>query len=248
MKISFVIPCYNEELNLQKGVLDKVGTYVKHNPNIYEVIIVDDGSSDRSAEIIKKRYLKEFPKFRLLENKHGGKALAVVSGIRSAKGDYVVFIDMDLATPIEETDKMIEEFKQGHHVVIGSRQTRRQGAPFLRQLQAKGFMFIRDLMIDLQGVTDTQCGFKGFSKEAAIKIVDRFRVFTPERHVQGASVSAGFDLELLYLARTLGYKIIQIPVEWRHVESKRVSFIKDSIETLVDIAKIKKYEIMGKYS
>ncbi len=247
MKLSFVIPCYNEELNLQKGVLDKVVNFVKDNDIICEVIIVDDGSSDQSAQIVKKNYLPKFPKLRLIENKHGGKAMAVITGIRAATGSHVVFLDMDLATPIEETRKMIKKFNQGADVVIGSRD-RREGAPFLRQLQSRGFVIIRDLLINLQGVTDTQCGFKGFSKPAAIKILDRFRVFTPERRVLGPSVSAGFDLEFLYLARKLGYVIEQIPVEWRHVETKRVNFIKDSLETLADIAKIKQYELTGKYS
>ena len=248
MNISFVIPCYNEELNLQKGVLDKVGNYVKDNPDIHEVVIVDDGSIDSSERIIKESYLPKFPKFKLVGNKHGGKALAVITGIRKAEGKYIVFLDMDLATPIEETQKMTKEFKQGAKIVIGSRQTRREGAPFLRQLQSKGFVIIRDLMIDLNGVIDTQCGFKGFSKDAAIKILDRLRVFTPERRVLGASVSAGFDLEFLYIAKKIGYEIVQIPVEWHHVETKRVNFIKDSLEALGDIAKIKKYEITGKYS
>jgi len=248
MKLSFVIPCYNEELNLQKGVLDKVGNYVNNNVDISEVIIVDDGSTDSSPIIIKNEYLPKFSKFRLIENKHGGKALAVITGIRESKGTHVVFLDMDLATPIEETRKMISQFKQGAQIVIGSRQGRRQGAPLLRQIQSKGFVIIRDILIDLQGVTDTQCGFKGFSSEAALKILDRFRVFTPERRVTGASVSAGFDLEFLYLARKLGFAIVEVPVEWRHVETKRVNFIKDSFETLSDIGRIKLYELTGKYT
>ena len=100
MKISLIIPCYNEELNIQKGVLDKIGNYTKDNEYFGEVLIVDDGSSDLSKTIIRQKYLKQFPKFRLIENNHKGKAFAVITGIEKAREEYVMFSDMDLATPI----------------------------------------------------------------------------------------------------------------------------------------------------
>lgn len=247
MSISLIIPCYNEELNIQKGVLDRYVNYLADDSRFKEILIVDDGSSDDSRKIIKQKYLKKFPKLRLIENPHQGKAYAVMTGIRESQSDYVIFSDMDLATPIDEAEKIIAEFSLGSDVVIGTRSSRRDGAPFLRQVQSKGFVIARDLMIDLGGIEDTQCGFKGFKRTVALDIIDRFQVFIPDRQADGPSVAAGFDIEFLFIAKRRGYKIAQVPVIWKHVETKRVNFWKDSIETLQDLLRIKQYDMMGKY-
>jgi dolichyl-phosphate beta-glucosyltransferase len=246
MKISLIIPCYNEELNIQKGTLDKIGNFTKDNSRFSEVIIVDDGSSDDTKKIIKQKYLPLFKKFRLIENKHQGKGFALISGIKNAKGDYVAFSDFDLATPIEEIDKLIKYAKECP-IVIGSRNSQRQVAPITRKIMALGFTFIRNMLIGLKGIKDTQCGFKLFKKDIALKIIDKLAVFHQKRKVKGSSVSAGFDLEFLFLTNLLGYKIKEVPVIWHHVETKNVNFIKDSLETLIDIFKIKLYQIFGKY-
>lgn len=245
--ISLVIPCYNEEVNLQKGVLDRVGNYTSSKDHIKEVIIVDDGSSDSSKEIVKK-YLKKFDKFRLVENKHQGKAIAVITGINESKAEYVVFTDMDLATPLEEIRKMVKAFEEGHNIVIGSRAGRRKGAPWTRQIQSKGFTIVRNMLIGLPGIDDTQCGFKGFQTSVAQKVIQKLHIFTQDREASGASVSAAFDLEFLFVARKLGYEINEIPVEWQHAETKRVSLWKDSVETIRDLLRMRLYEIQGKYS
>ncbi|KKP67818.1 MAG: Glycosyl transferase family 2 [Candidatus Roizmanbacteria bacterium GW2011_GWA2_35_19] len=247
MKISLIIPCYNEQSNIQKGVLDKIGNYTQNNPSFFEVVIVDDGSSDDSKKIIKTKYLKNFPKFRLIENNHQGKAFAVITGIEKAKGEYAMFSDIDLATPIEEAEKLILEAKKGGQVVIGSRSSYRQGAPILRKIMAKGFIIVRNIVIGLHGIRDTQCGFKLFEKKAALRIINKLKVFHDKRVAEGSSVSAGFDLEFIFLAKRLGFKIKEVPVAWRHVETKNVNFINDSMETLKDIIKIKYYYLTGKY-
>jgi len=247
MRISLIIPCYNEEANIQKGVLDKIGNFTINDKRFVEVIIVDDGSSDNSKNIIKNKYLKAYPKFKLTSNSHQGKAFAVLTGIKQAVGDWVMFSDIDLATPIEEANKLIKETKD-YQIVIGSRSSRREGAPFLRKVMAYGAIVIRNFIIGLKGVKDTQCGFKLFEKKAALKIANKLLVFHENRIAQGSSVSAGFDMEFLFLGSKLGYKIKEIPVIWRHVETKNVNFIKDTIETLKDIAKIKYYSIKGKYN
>lgn len=247
MTISLVIPCYNEELNIQKGVLDKIGNYTKMNERFIEVLIVDDGSTDSSKKIIKEKYLPLFPKFKLIENSHQGKAFAIITGIRNAKTDYVMFSDIDLATPVEEAERLIKDIEKGYQIVIGSRNSGREGAPFLRKLMAVGFILIRNLLIGPPGIKDTQCGFKMFEKKAALSIIDKLKVFHGARQAKGSSVSAGFDLEFLFLAKKLGYKIKETPVDWRHVETKNVNFIKDSLETLRDILKIKHLDITGKY-
>ena len=247
MRISLIIPCYNEEVNIQKGVLDKIGNYTFKDEKFIEVIIVDDGSSDSSKIVIKNKYLKTYPKFRLIQNSHQGKAFAVLTGIKQAKGDYVIFTDIDLATPIDEVEKLISKIKDGGQIIIGSRNNSRKGAPILRKIMAKGFIVTRNIIIGLKGVRDTQCGFKLFEKRAALKIINKLQVFHNMRIAKGSSVSAGFDIEFLFLGQKLGYKIIEVPVIWRHVETKNVNFIRDTIETLVDIFKIKLLDLQGRY-
>jgi glycosyltransferase involved in cell wall biosynthesis len=245
--ISLIIPCYNEELNIQKGVLDKIGNYVHHVPSIKEVIISDDGSTDNTKELIKKEYLTEYPLFKLLENEHKGKAQTLISAILSAKGDYVLFTDIDLATPIEEVEKMIKEIEKNTDIVIGSRNNTRAGAPLTRKIMAVGFIFIRNFIIGLKNIKDTQCGFKAFRTSAAKRIINSLVVFKNTQGVEGSSVSAGFDLEFLFLATKMGFSITEIPVVWKHVETKNVNFITDTIETLQDIFRIKYYDITGTY-
>ena len=247
MKISLIIPCYNEEVNIQKGVLDKIGNYTRDDERFFEVIIVDDGSNDSSKNVIKNKYLKTFSKFRLIQNSHQGKAFALLTGIKQAKGDYIVFTDIDLATPIDEVEKLIAKTKDGGHIIIGSRNNSREGAPILRKIMAKGFIVIRNIIIGLKGVRDTQCGFKLFERKPALKIIEKLQVFHDKRITKDSSVSAGFDIEFLFLGQKLGYKIIEVPVIWRHVETKNVNFIRDTIETLKDIFKIKLLDLKGKY-
>lgn len=247
MNISLIIPCYNEETNLQKGVLDKIGNFTKDDNRFSEILIVDDGSTDQSKEIIKKKYLSRFSKFKLIENIHQGKAFAIITGIKKSFGKTVIFSDMDLATPIEEVEKLLTETTKGFQIVIGSRNATRKGAPIMRKVMAVGFIYIRDLFIGLHGIKDTQCGFKLFDRNAANTIIDRLRVFHNRRKAKGSSVTAGFDLEFLFLANKLGYKIKEVPVVWKHVETKNVNFINDSLETLKDILLIKYYDLKKKY-
>ena len=247
MQISLIVPCYNEEVNIQKGVLDKIGNYTQNDQRFSEVIIVDDGSSDSSKAVIENKYLKSYPKFHLIQNSHQGKAFAVLTGIKQAKADYIIFTDIDLATPIEEVEKLIAKTKEGAQIVIGSRNNSRAGAPLLRKIMAKGFIFIRNIIIGLKGIKDTQCGFKLFEKRAALEIIDKLQVFHNNRIAKDSSVSAGFDIEFLFLGQKLGYKIVEVPVVWRHVETKNVNFIRDTIETLRDIFKIKLLDLQGKY-
>jgi len=246
MKISLIVPCFNEELNIQKGTLDKIGNFTKEDSRFLEIIISDDGSTDNSKKIIRQKYLTLFPKFKLLENEHQGKAFAIITGIKKARGDWTAFSDFDLATPIEEIEKLIK-YTSSYPIIIGSRNSQRQGAPLIRKLMAKGFVFIRNFLIGLKGIKDTQCGFKLFEKKSATKIINKLIVFNQKRNVSDSSVSAGFDLEFLFLAQKLGYKIKEVPVIWHHVETKNVNFIKDSFEALIDIAKIKINEIAGRY-
>jgi glycosyltransferase involved in cell wall biosynthesis len=235
--------------NLQKGVLDHVKSFLDKQKYSYEVILVDDGSSDGSAEFI-EQFVKENKQFSLIKNAHLGKAGAVTTGILAAKGRYILFTDMDQATPIEEVNKLLSVLeKEKYDVVIGSRNSVRKGAPFTRILMARGMMFLRSLIVGLKGISDTQCGFKIFRKEVAKKLFGRLQTLHHGfQQVSGSSVSAGFDVELLYLAQQMGYSIKEVPVSWLYVETRRVNPISDSVRGLLDLLRIKRNALLGKYT
>ncbi|RJQ37711.1 glycosyltransferase [Candidatus Microgenomates bacterium] len=245
--LSVVIPCFEEMANLQKGVLDKVKHFLDKKKYKYEVVIVDDGSKDGSIEFIEE-FTKENSNFRLIKNSHLGKAGTVTTGVLKAKGEFVLFTDMDQATPIEEAENLLPFFSQGYDVVIGSRKSQRKGAPWTRILMARGMMLLRSFLIGIKDISDTQCGFKMFKNSVAqnlfSKVNDLHHGF---QKVSGSSVSAGFDVELLYLSEKMGYKIKEVPVKWLYVETRRVSPIKDSIDGLVDLMKIKINDLKGEY-
>ncbi len=247
MLLSVVIPSYNEIANLRKGTLDKVAHYLERKKYNYEVIIVDDGSDDGSREFVKE-FSRDNKKFRLIENNHMGKAGAVTTGVLSAKGDYILFTDMDQATPIEEIEKLLPKMEKGADIVIGSRSGKRKGAPFTRRLMAKSMMILRSIMVGLPDLKDTQCGFKMFKKKAAHDIFTKVKQIHKGFHsIKSSSVTAGFDIELLYLGRKMGYKIEEVPVDWLYVETRRVSPVRDSIEGLLDLARIRKKIMNGIY-
>lgn len=244
--LSVVIPSYNEMTNLQKGVLDKVAHFLERQKYQYEAIIVDDGSSDGSVEFVEK-FIQENPQFKLCRNPHTGKAGAVSAGMLKAEGEYVLFTDMDQATPIEEINKLLP-FKDQFDIVIGSRNSQRKGAPWTRALMGKGMIFLRTLIVGLRGITDTQCGFKLFKGQVTKQLFPRLSdLHHGYKKISGSSVKAGFDVELLLLARKMGYKIKEVPVEWLYVETRRVSPVKDSLEAVDDLIRIKLNDILGKY-
>lgn len=234
--------------NLQKGVLDKVENLLSKKKYTYEVIVVDDGSTDGSVELV-EGFIKENQNVMLVKNQHLGKAGAVTTGVLKANGEYILFTDMDQATPIEELDKLLPFVQKGFDVVIGSRNSRRKGAPWTRLLMARGMMILRTWIVGIKGVSDTQCGFKMFRHAAAMKLFRRmYELHRGFKKVSGSSVSAGFDVELLYLAQKIGYSIKEVPVNWLYVETRRVSPLKDSIDGLVDLLSIKISDIKGKYN
>ncbi|MCL4415465.1 MAG: glycosyltransferase [Actinobacteria bacterium] len=242
-----VIPSFDEMANLQKGVLEKVVYFLNKKKFNYEVIIIDDGSTDGSIEFVEK-FIKENSHFKLIKNKHTGKAGAVTTGMLKASGNYLLFTDMDQATPITEVEKLLPYFKEGFDVVIGSRSGQRKGAPWTRLVMARGMIILRTLLIGIRGISDTQCGFKIFTKEAAKNIFTKINdVHHGFRKISGSSVTAGFDVELLYIAQLMGYKIKEVSVEWLYVETRRVNPIKDSIDGLLDLIRIKKNSIKALY-
>lgn len=244
--ISIIIPSFNEEENLKNGVLQDVEEYLAKQDFSPEVIIVDDGSKDRSIEIIEE-FIKDKKNYRLIKNNHGGKAIAVMTGMIESKGEIALFTDMDQATPLREIEKLLPEFEKGHDIVIGSRKGRK-GAPFIRKMMAWGFSVLRTILLGLP-FKDTQCGFKAFNR-ASIE-----QVFVPllkrwEKHLnkKGAAVNAGFDVETLFLAKKIGFQIAEVPVEWHYVGTERVQAIRDSLDALQDMLKIRINDLSGSYS
>ena len=244
--LSVVIPAYNEETNIRLGALDKVSRYMESRKYRWEVVLVDDGSTDGTNNLLDE-FARVTQGFRIIHNPHQGKAATVITGCLAALGDIVLFTDLDQATPIRETEKILPWLDRGFDVVIGSRRGKREGAPLTRIAMARGFMWIRSLILGLYGISDTQCGFKAFRQDTANKIFGRLHLYGNSHNVQGSMVTAGFDIEVLFLAKQLGFRIKEVPVEWHYVETRRVSPLKDSWQGLMDIIRIRLNSIRGLY-
>jgi len=250
-KLSVVIPAYNEEGSIKKGSLEEVWNFLEKQRYDWEVIVVDDASTDNTL-FLSQEFAKTHKGIKVLSEPHRGKGGSVIAGMLKATGDIVLFSDMDQATPIDEIEKFLPKFNEGCDIVIGLR-SGREGAPIIRKLMAYGFSVVRTIILRLP-YKDTQCGFKAFKKEASEKIFSKMKIFTPiksglsERsRAKGAAVSAGFDLEALYLARKLGFRVAEVPVRWFHKETERINPIKDSFEGLRDLLKVRINALEGKY-
>lgn len=251
MKLSIIIPAYNEIKNIRSGVLNKIDEYLRKVDYNYEVVIVDDGSSDQTTIEVDK-FIKGRESWKLIRAEHGGKALTVMRGLMEAKGEIAVFTDMDQATPLNQIEKFFPKFsgslpagRQGHDIVIGSRHGRK-GAPVLRKLTAWGFAILRNIILGLP-FSDTQCGFKAFNKVSREIVFKKMKNNWEKSKVSGAAVNAGFDVEALFLAKKLGFKIAEVPVDWHYVGTKRVNLIKDSLEAVKDMLRIRWNDLTGKY-
>lgn len=242
--LSIVIPAYNEEHNIRSGVLGAVNDYLRDRQYSWEALIVDDGSKDKTVEYV-ENFVARHKGFRLIREPHRGKGGTVIAGMLKADGKYILFTDMDQATPLPEVEKLLSKLKEGFDIAIGSR-AGREGAPIVRKVMAYGFALLRTVALRLP-FKDTQCGFKIFEKEAARKIFQKMKVFNDKKLIKGAAVTAGFDLELLYIARKLGYKVAEVPVVWHHKEGTKVNPIKDSWEGLRDLLRVRINAFLGKY-
>lgn len=244
--LSLVIPAYNEETNIRLGALDQVERFLAKQHYSWEVILVDDGSTDATPTLLDS-FVKTNRGFSVIHNQHQGKAASVITGMLAGQGGIIVFSDLDQATPIRELANILGWFDKGFDVVIGSRNSKREGAPLLRLIMARGFMLLRSLILGLQGITDTQCGFKGIKKNVAQEIFGKLALYSKRQTVEGSSVTAGFDIEVLFLAKKLGYTIKEVPVEWHYVETRRVNPLKDSWQGFWDIIAIRLNALRGAY-
>lgn len=247
-KVSIIIPNYNEHENLLRGVLDEVHKYLQNVDYTYEVIISDDGSSDDSPKYI-DNFVKKHKAFKLLKNPHGGKAAAVWAGIQAAKGDIILFSDMDQSTPLKEIEKLLPYYDQGYGVVFGSRGRMRENFPIQRQVMSWGFRQVRQIFL-LRGIVDTQCGFKSMLRSVALEVFPRLQIIREPKNAKGWSVSA-FDVELLFIAQKRGYKLKEVDVTWKDrdvAKGKQKNFINESLDMLKQIMRVTLNDKNGKYN
>ena len=237
-QLSIVIPAYNESSRIENA-LERVMSCVASQGWDAEVLVVDDGSKDNTAQIV-QQWMLQYPRLHLVQNPgNRGKGYSVRNGLLQAAGDIVMFTDADLSAPMEEAERLLAAINDGADVAIGSRwmdrtrQTIHQ--PLYRQVFGRCFNWITRTVMGLP-FKDTQCGFKAFKRPAAQII---FRLQTIERW--------GFDPEILFIARKLKYTIREVPVTWGHDERSRISYLKDGLQMLKEMAEIRSNSLRGRY-
>jgi len=235
---SIVIPAYNEARRLE-ATLDRVLGYVASQKWNAEVLVVDDGSKDATRDIVLRRMAHDSV-LRLVENPgNRGKGYSVRQGVMEARGEMILFTDADLASPIEEGEKLLAALAAGADVAIGSRwldkslQTRPQ--PLYRRILGRVFNLALRLVLGMS-YKDTQCGFKAFTRRAAeavfpLQIIERW----------------GFDPEILFLARRLGLRVDEVAVKWAHQENTKISPIRDGLRMFTELLTIRWYAVTGRY-
>jgi len=238
-KYSIVIPAYNESARIP-ATLQSVLETIRSRGWEAEVVVVNDGSRDNTAEVVRE-IARTAPEIRLLENpSNRGKGYAVRHGILEALGDVVLFSDADLSSPMEEAEGLFAAIANGADIAIGSRwlatsrQTHRQ--PLYRQIFGRCFNLLTRMVMNLP-FADTQCGFKAFTRAAAQTV---FQLQTIERW--------GFDPEILFIALKRGYDIKEVPVSWAHDARTRISYLRDGLQMLKELAIVRWNALLGRYS
>ncbi len=245
--LSVVIPAYNEERRLPQ-TLERVEAFLAGQSYTNEVIIVDDGSCDRTAEVV-EGFQAAHPRVQLIRNDHRGKGYAVRTGMLRARGRIVLFSDADLSTPIEEIAALVPWFDRGYDIVIGSREgagARRIREPFYRHFMGRIFNFVVRLFT-VQGIQDTQCGFKAFRDDVARDVFSRMRLYGENARRVTDSMVTGFDVEVLFLGQKSGYRIKEVPVEWLYSSDTKVNPLRDSWRNFRDVVLVRWNDLRGRY-
>ncbi|MFC1807390.1 dolichyl-phosphate beta-glucosyltransferase [Candidatus Omnitrophota bacterium] len=232
MQLSIVIPAYNEQERLP-ATLSKIHSYFNTKKYEFEVIVVDDGSVDDTKKVALGSSLHDVGKLHILSNRENkGKGFSVKRGMRACAGDYILFSDADLSTPIEEVEKLFCYIRSGFDIAIGSRSIRGSDVkvhqPFYREWMGKAFNLIVQHIV-LDGIVDTQCGFKLFRSDAGKDIASLVEVD-----------GFAFDVEILYLAKKLNYKVKEVPVVWINSPLSKVNPVYDSCIMFKDLYRIKR--------
>jgi dolichyl-phosphate beta-glucosyltransferase len=227
--LSVVIPAYNEAARIGL-TLDKILAYLKQQPFDSEIVVVDDGSTDDTVQVCRKKLASASHEI-LLNEANRGKGHSVRKGILAASGQIILFTDADLSTPIEDYEKLLASIHMGSDIAIGSRSTTssdvQQRQNVIREIMGKTFNRIAHLLT-FKGIHDSQCGFKAFKAAAAKKLFER-------QKVSGFC----FDAEILYLAQRMRLKTSEVGVRWVNSPQSKVRIIKDSLTMLIDLFRIR---------
>jgi dolichyl-phosphate beta-glucosyltransferase len=235
--LSLVIPAYNEQARLP-FTLAQIEAYVRREHLDCEVIVVDNGSQDATSAIVQQASVT-FPGLRLLRTDARGKGRAVRAGALAAQGGVVLFADADLSWSVEDLSRFLSLVSETDPIVIGSREglgAHRIGEPSYRHIMGRVFNRVVQA-VAVPGIEDSQCGFKAFQADAARAIFSRQRL-----------AGFGFDVEVLYLARRLGFAVRVVPLQWEHKENSRVAPIADTLAMLSDVFRVRLNDWRGKYS
>jgi glycosyltransferase involved in cell wall biosynthesis len=234
--LSIVIPAYNEE-NRLPGTLEQVFAFTQAQSYITEVIVVENGSYDRTLEIAWE-FVEKFPDLRVIQETARGKGLAVKTGMLAARGDYRFMCDADLSMPIEEVNQFLPPATNNFDIIIASREAPgaiRYEEPAYRHWGGRGVNLVIRLFA-IPGIRDTQCGFKMFRGPIAEDLFT-FQTLT----------NWSFDIELLIIARRRGYRIMELPISWFFNPETKLSPFKDAVRMMWDIMKIHRNTLRGVY-
>lgn len=236
---SIIIPAFNETQRIGAS-LEKIIAFIHEHKWQAEIIVVNDGSTDNTADIV-RGFAAQEPMIRMVENPgNRGKGFSVRNGMLHAAGDVLLFSDADLSAPIYEAKKLLQAIDAGADVAIGSRwitrSLQRERQPLHREVLGRAYNAALQLVLGLH-YRDTQCGFKAFTRRAAHSIFPNLKI---ERW--------GFDPEILFLAQRLKLKVAEVPVEWAHDGRSKINPVKDGIRMLGEMVKIRLNSLGGKYS
>lgn len=230
IKLSVVIPCYNEEKRFEKSI-DYFLKYLKNQKYAWELILVNDGSNDATLHLMRLFADKNNKVKVITYKKNHGKGYAIKKGVQETKGKIILFSDLDQAVPIKTIENFFDYFKKGYSVVIGSRRVRGANIvnhqPLPRELLGLGFSLLVRFLIDWK-IKDATCGFKAFKNNVAKEIFTKVTIY-----------GWAFDAELLYLCKIYGIRLAQVPVAWTDVKGSKVNIVKDVISSLADLVKIR---------
>lgn len=236
--LSLILPAYNEEKRLPE-CMEKVADFVASHSDTIEVILVENGSNDRTYAL-GLEYAAKYPWLKVLQEKKPGKGNAVRRGMLEASGEYRMFCDVDFSMPIGEVDHFIPPKLRDYQVAIGSREAEgavRYNEPPARHFTGRVFNLIVRLLLGLPKIHDTQCGFKSFSAEAAERL---FRT----QKIDGWA----FDAEVLFIAKHFGYEIIEVPVQWYYDGNSKVNVLRDSVKMFRELLQIRQNYRKGLYN